>query len=590
MALRRRSGEAGAISSDPNTMSYWNATQEDADAVVDVLLSAAADSEEWSSESGIARESPQEGDEQESAGKDWWAVEEESLATPPRPRSGMLQPSSSRDTTPHASSSISQPPGGEQTAVKSKESSASNFNRFLTRSMAKRKQAGPASTPAPAPAISEEAGSMPGPVPTLSVILDDAETDEAVEAILSTTSPAANTPAPTNTPSSSSHSTRASEGAVDGRAEAERYLVFSVDRGAISQKHALAAARAIDNELRCLVELIKRVGRPGLRGRVQLTYGALADHAQDVFNPLASIVKTARTRGIVSTDPELLHQSTTVTLLCDVVKDATLDTYTFQHIKDHSVRRQSFKAGRKSQRRLLPTTPHAPTAAHTAQHTTASTNLQTGLAPAGSMTSASESSHRGNDSSSGRKEAPALDDLAAQLALLDAAQASVIAAAPPGPTAASSGLQRRSSRAVRIDPLAAVQQMPDTAPALQQSLAGAVRRGTLSSQAALTAARWVDKELHKLVVALREHGAPGPAGSAEAKSITYGELTRLVGHNFNPLSGVVKTAASRGVVTLAPSLLLPRTVITLVRETFEEAGLETYSYQQVRQCSMRRGR
>ncbi len=95
-----------------------------------------------------------------------------------------------------------------------------------------------------------------------------------------------------------------------------------------------------------------------------------------------------------------------------------------------------------------------------------------------------------------------------------------------------------------------------------------------------------------------------------------------------PLSGVVKTAASRGIVTLSATLLLPRTAIILQRSDFEEAGLDTCarvclsvclsvclclclclpssthpnsprhplyvdfadSFQQVRQCSMRRRR
>jgi hypothetical protein len=42
-----------------------------------------------------------------------------------------------------------------------------------------------------------------------------------------------------------------------------------------------------------------------------------------------------------------------------------------------------------------------------------------------------------------------------------------------------------------------------------------------------------------------------------------------------PLNGVVKTAASRGVVKLSPTILLPRTVVTLLKETVEDADLDS---------------
>ena len=42
-----------------------------------------------------------------------------------------------------------------------------------------------------------------------------------------------------------------------------------------------------------------------------------------------------------------------------------------------------------------------------------------------------------------------------------------------------------------------------------------------------------------------------------------------------PLSGVVKTAAARGVVELSSKLLLSRTIVTLLKEDFPDSDIDT---------------
>ena len=49
--------------------------------------------------------------------------------------------------------------------------------------------------------------------------------------------------------------------------------------------------------------------------------------------------------------------------------------------------------------------------------------------------------------------------------------------------------------------------MDDTSKVLGRSLGASVRRGELREERALAAARWVDKEIRKLIALIKEHGA-----------------------------------------------------------------------------------
>jgi hypothetical protein len=180
--------------------------------------------------------------------------------------------------------------------------------------------------PRPAPQESSSLGpttlAHPLAQPPPSLIVDE-EAEEAVESMLAKSTLELPAPSVAAEPSLCTHASITEESVRRATsADVDRFLVFSVERGDISFQHALAAARAIDNEVRAfecvcvcvrvcvvcvcvcvcglghdlcsahtahaqlrhLVELIKRLGQSGLRGRVRVTYGLLAEHAQDVFN------------------------------------------------------------------------------------------------------------------------------------------------------------------------------------------------------------------------------------------------------------------------------------------------------------------
>eukprot|EP00050_Salpingoeca_kvevrii_P006381 m.289018 g.289018 ORF g.289018 m.289018 type:complete len:1086 (+) comp12061_c0_seq1:174-3431(+) len=121
-----------------------------------------------------------------------------------------------------------------------------------------------------------------------------------------------------------------------------------------------------------------------------------------------------------------------------------------------------------------------------------------------------------------------------------------------------------------------------------RKLSQSVATGTLQEQRALAAARWVDKELRKLIAQIKNIGRQSPDGQW---SVTFGELFSQSDHLFEALAGTLKTGRTHKVVTFVGEHLFQGmhndVVITLLKEEIADSTLETYSYRQVRRCSFR---
>jgi hypothetical protein len=103
----------------------WNATQEDADAVLDVLLTAANESQHWKSEPGMV-------DGEEAGEDEATSATDSATATPQPPRSDHLRSLAGRKS--EATGNFAPLSAASGSALKV----APSFNRLLTRSMDKR--------------------------------------------------------------------------------------------------------------------------------------------------------------------------------------------------------------------------------------------------------------------------------------------------------------------------------------------------------------------------------------------------------------------------------------------------------------------
>lgn len=112
-------------------------------------------------------------------------------------------------------------------------------------------------------------------------------------------------------------------------------------------------------------------------------------------------------------------------------------------------------------------------------------------------------------------------------------------------------------------------------------------RGANALAKALAAARWIDKEIRKLIAQIQNWGSVNSIGKYE---VEFGVLFEECSSIFEALSGTLKTAKKHGVVQFSGELLLQgvhdRVVVTLLKDTIPDSNADTYTYQQFRACSI----
>ena len=90
---------------------------------------------------------------------------------------------------------------------------------------------------------------------------------------------------------------------------------------------------------------------------------------------------------------------------------------------------------------------------------------------------------------------------------------------------------------------------------MDRTLAASVKRGELSAERALKAARWVDKEIRKLIGLVVTHGSPGGSRNGAVVVIKYGDLFKAAEDTMEALSGTLKTAKKQEVVAYDAEVL-----------------------------------
>jgi len=133
----------------------------------------------------------------------------------------------------------------------------------------------------------------------------------------------------------------------------------------------------------------------------------------------------------------------------------------------------------------------------------------------------------------------------------------------------------------------AAMKIPDTSQVLSRKLGASVRRGELRQERALAAAQWVDKEIRKLIDLIGAHGD----NSGDGFSITFGKLFKLAEDVMEAVAGTLKTAKRQKVVAFDAELLMQgvsdHIVISLLKTEIADSDIDTYTYRQIRQCSVR---
>eukprot|EP00056_Hartaetosiga_gracilis_P009153 m.131222 g.131222 ORF g.131222 m.131222 type:complete len:256 (-) comp13071_c0_seq3:506-1273(-) len=121
-------------------------------------------------------------------------------------------------------------------------------------------------------------------------------------------------------------------------------------------------------------------------------------------------------------------------------------------------------------------------------------------------------------------------------------------------------------------------------------LSVSVKKGELSQKRAIQAAKWVDKEIRKLMEAIEKYGKA--TGVGDQIAVTYGILFKHTQNVFEALSGTLRTAKKHKIVSFDSEVLFQGThdhiVITLLTKEMPKSNINTYTYRQVRQCSSRR--
>lgn len=128
-------------------------------------------------------------------------------------------------------------------------------------------------------------------------------------------------------------------------------------------------------------------------------------------------------------------------------------------------------------------------------------------------------------------------------------------------------------RAAATSATQAASEIPDDSPALKKTLSNSVRRGELSNKRAVAATRWVDKEIRKLIAAIKSYGTE----NAGKYTVTFGVLYEPTQNHFEALSGTLRTAKKHKVVSFEAEVLFKGThdgvVITLLKEEHEDSDI-----------------
>ena len=414
-----------------------------------------------------------------------------------------------------------------------------------------------------------------------------------------------------------------------------RKLGKSVRGGGLDECTAIAAAKFVDNEIRKLITVMSTVGTKNSDGQCAVLYRNLAEVAFDEFESLVGTLRTAKKTGVVKYNAPMLmrgvHDAVSIVLLKEEISDANMDTYTYKQIRLVSCKRvkahKGALKGKSSAAKALGselTLPSPMKLLHTSSVGPDADPCPTPTMIETKHSAASANSSTANPSASLRRrsivelaEEDAVKDVLASLvslshAVLDSPprdrrvtnEAAVSTSSEADSTADTGAAAVTSSEGQdgdededededdeeddddqkegdganspeAVDPIDAAEAVPETSKLLNRTLGESCRRGQLPKNRALLAARWVDKELRKLIGLIVNNGAK----DGKVWRIKFGDLFRVSQDVMEAVSGTLKTAKKHGIVAFDAEVLFQgvsdKIVITLLKEVIADGDEDT---------------
>eukprot|EP00039_Didymoeca_costata_P013678 m.212005 g.212005 ORF g.212005 m.212005 type:complete len:938 (+) comp15844_c0_seq6:264-3077(+) len=415
--------------------------------------------------------------------------------------------------------------------------------------------------------------------------------------------------------------------------------------GSLDEEEALSAARFVDSEIRKLIKCMQDIGVQNDEGQYVVKFGALLDKLNDELESLQGTMRTAKKTEVIDYKSRMLmagvHNDLDIILLKTEIVDADLDTYTFKQVRLVSCRQ--FKGAAKTPGPMAAALGSELTAAATTPvkviGTTAeeslsesppekqkrASNISLGLKPADIaesttspepgivVTSASTTIKSGVTTSENAAPAIQVTEEQAEEAVIDVlSNLAILAEDGDGGDKSDDNNESdeeeeapttQSSEPIKT-PVEAALEVPETSKILSRNLGFSVRRGELSKNRAVMAARWVDKEIRKLIDIILAKGEK----KGDIYEILFGKLFVEAEHTMEvsrnkiyklifmmvleeAVAGTLKTAKKHGVVSYEAEILFQgrsdNVVITLLKTTIPDSDVNTYTYRQIRDASRR---
>jgi len=324
----------------------------------------------------------------------------------------------------------------------------------------------------------------------------------------------------------------------------------------------------------------------GPDGKLQIAFGVLSDKADDEFESLSGTLRTCKKNKVVSYGAPMLmrgvHSDVMITLLMGdtTIPAPTLDTYSFKQIRQ--VSGKHFKRGVKATEAPVPVIP-MPSMSGLEEPVCDSPKTERKKwkisfspftnkkkkAEKKAVKAEKKEEKREARRSKGRSRADSVTEAEGKEAITDVmASLVVLSSATDGDGDGrdsdseyeESTTSGTAATAETIDEESETDfvtmgalKVPEESKVLSRNLGASVRRGDLRAERAVTAAKWVDKEIRKLIGLIKKHGTKADDGKW---SIKFGVLFKVAEDVMEAVAGTLKTSKKHKVVSYEAELLM----------------------------------
>ena len=333
---------------------------------------------------------------------------------------------------------------------------------------------------------------------------------------------------------------------------------------------------------------------------MQIAFGMLGDNADEEFESLTGTLRTCKKNKVVSYSAPMLmrgvHNDVMITLLMGdaTIPAPTLDTYSFKQIRQ--VSGKHFKRGVKATEPPVPVTPvkRDPSLESLGDPPmcdspkTERKKWKISFSPFTNKKKKAEKKEkreekkeakRAKSAAVPRARSDSMVDADDKEAITDVMATLVVISSADGDGGESSDSEYEESTTNHDSSIPAFHhsngtaagnetiseesesdfvtlgalKVPEESKVLSRNLGASVRRGELRAERAVAAARWVDREIRKLIELVKKHGTKADDGKW---SIKFGELFKVAEDVMEAVAGTLKTAKKHKVVAYEAELLM----------------------------------